>query len=150
MATRDIASWMQTEHAKVERLADRLKEWVAIIPRAGTQSWLEETRTRFEPLRAHLIKHMAMEEKEGYLVSVGERRPTLTPNADRLQHEHHELSRIMNGIHHDLRDLKPDDLLLIRDCCLRITNLLGYVEHHEEAENMLITFVFTQDIGAKD
>jgi hypothetical protein len=46
--------------------------------------------------------------------------------------------------------LKPEDSLLIRDCCHRIQNFLQYVEHHESDENFLVISAFTDDIGGND
>ena len=42
---------------------------------------------------------MALEESDGYMASVLERRPTLAPQVDELKHEHAELARIMDGVH---------------------------------------------------
>jgi hypothetical protein len=38
----------------------------------------------------------------------------------------------------------------VRDFCHRIEFLLGYIERHEELENNLVTFTFTQDLGEND
>jgi hypothetical protein len=150
MTSQDIAKQCREEHLKVEILTNRLREWVAVVPRTNLGSWIKETQDRFEHLRAHMIKHVALEENEGYMVGVIERRPTLAPEVDRLKHEHSELAQIMDGIHKAVQDLSPEDRLLIRDCCRRIENLIHYIDHHEDDENMLVTFVFTHDIGTKD
>lgn len=150
MTSQDIARQCREEHLKVEELTNRLLEWVAVVPRTNLAAWIREAQHRFEHLRAHMIKHVALEENEGYMVSVIERRPTLAPEVDRLKHEHAELVQIMDDIHKAVQDLSPEDRLLIRDCCRRIDSLIHYIEHHEDDENMLVTFVFTHDIGTKD
>jgi hemerythrin-like domain-containing protein len=66
---------------------------------------------------------------------------------ERLAHEHGELQAIMDRIHEELDALKPEDHLLIRDCCTRIQSLLSYIEHHENAENLLVLSAFTDDLG---
>ena len=76
-------------------------------------------------------------------------RPALSPQVDRLLHEHSECIRIMNAIHAMLNELQPEDQLLVRDCCRRITDLLCYVEHQEDEENTLVSFAFTQDLGTR-
>ena len=150
MTPHDIAKQCRDEHLKVDFLTTRLRDWAAVVPRTNLGAWIRETQDRFEHLRAHMIKHMALEENEGYMASVIERRPTLTPEVDRLRHEHTEFLRIMDGIHRAVSELTPEDRLLIRDCCRRIDNLVHYIEHHEDDENLLVTFVFTHDIGTED
>lgn len=147
MTEQDLARWIRKEHEQVQGLADRLTEKVAIVPRANLAVWIAEVRERFEHFQAHMTKHMALEEHEGYLPAVVERRPTLAPQIERLHHEHGEFLRIMEGVHKALENLTPEDHLLVRDSCHRITHLLAYVEQHEELENNLVTFAFSQDIG---
>ena len=60
------------------------------------------------------------------------------------------MTRTMRGIHHALEELTPNDRLLVRDCCDRVNGLLSYVDNHEDLEDSLVTFIFTQDIGTKD
>ncbi|MHC4236449.1 MAG: hemerythrin domain-containing protein [Planctomycetota bacterium] len=86
MTSRDIAQWMRHEHEIVEDLAHKLREIVAAVPRAGLDEWIANLRERFDHIRAHLHKHMAMEEHDGYMAAVLERRPTLAEEVDRLKH----------------------------------------------------------------
>ena len=148
MKTRDLARWMREEHEKVSDLVHLVRKHIAVPPRSDRSQWVLEARSCFRRLGEHLSKHMALEERDGYMQFVLERRPTLAPQVEKLKHEHEELARIMDGVHKAVADLMPDDKLRVRDCCDRIRNLLSYVEHHENAENMLVTFVFTYDMGA--
>lgn len=150
MDAQKLAGWMREEHEKVVELSNRLSEAVAVAPRANLGVWIKEVQTRFEHLRAHLTKHMALEETDGYLPIVTERRPGLAPEVDRLRHEHAEMSKIMSGIDTALAELLPEDRLLARDCSRRIDNLLSYIEHHEDLENNLVLSVCTQDLGTPD
>jgi hypothetical protein len=144
------ANWIRLEHERVEQLADQLRGKVAVVPRANLGPWIKEIRESFERFRAHFTKHMALEEQGGYLAAVLERRPGLAGQVERLDREHIELIRIMDGVYRLACDMTPDDRLLVRDCCGRINDLLDYVEHHEDEENLLVTYVFSQDIGTKD
>ncbi len=148
MKPEELARWISEEHRKVRELAARLQECVACVPRARHEEWLCDVREAFEHLRAHLTKHMSLEENEGYMVPVVERRPALSREVDRLAHEHGEFIRLMDVIHHLLVELQPEDELLIRDCCHRVRDLLSYVEHHKNEENLLVLSVFNIDIGA--
>ena len=148
MDAENIASWMQREYGRIQELVGRLRERLPAPTAGGQAQWLEEVRDRFDHLRAHQIKHMALEEEGGYMQPVLEQRPTLAPQVGRLHHEHRELMEIMNSVHETLNRLTPDDSLQIRDVCKRIEEYLGYLDHHEESENLLVTSVFTQDMGS--
>ena len=150
MDSHEIAKWVREEHAKVTELADELRRLIAVVPRVGMKDWLGKLRERFDHFRAHNVRHMALEEQEGYMRFVLERRPTLSDEADRLKHEHKELMRIMDNLHGVIEKLEPEDRLIALDCSRRIEDLLSYVDHHEKEESLLVTFVHTQDIGAND
>lgn len=150
MNPRELTQWIREEHDKVTGLIERLQERVAVRPRSNQARWLQDVRRQFEHLRAHLIKHMALEEQDGYMVCVAEQRPILSPEIDRLAHEHAELARIMDSIQGELSEASPEDQLLMLDCARRIQSLLQYVDHHERDENLLVMSAFTEDIGTKD
>lgn len=150
MNAQELARWMRDEHEIVKSLSGRVLERVAIAPQANQSKWIEEVRESFDHLRAHLIKHFALEEQDGYLVSVVQRRPSLSREVDRLAHEHGEMTHLMDDLHRAVHLLKPEDPLLIRDCCHRIQIFLQYLERHESDENFLVISVFTDDIGGND
>jgi hemerythrin-like domain-containing protein len=91
---------------------------------------------------------MALEEADGYLRDVQARRPTLAQEINRLQHEHDELGRLMDQVQVALDELRCEDNLLIRSCCVRISTLLSYVEQHEEQEQRLVLHLFSQDLAS--
>ena len=150
MEPRELAEWMQREHKKVEVLVNSLREEIAVIPKVNVESWLDRLRDRYDHFRAHVVKHMALEEKDGYLAEVLERRPTLHDGVERLKREHGELTRMLASIHQALQDVGGDDRILIRDCCRRIEHMLADAERHENEENLMVLSVFSQDIGTKD
>ena len=150
MAEQSIAEWLQCEHEQVIVLSDRLRKCIAVVPRTGLQPWITEIRNHFEHFRAHLLRHIALEEDKGYLSVVLERRPTLAPRVQRLAHEHRELIQLLDNLHRSLIGLTNDDRLLAQDCCRRIGDLLNVVERHEGEENDLVGFVFTEDIGTSE
>ena len=150
MKPQELARWIRDEHEVVRGLSERLQEKVAIAPQANQQKWIQELREAFDHLRAHLIKHFALEEHDGYMVSVVHRRPSLACEVDRLAHEHGEFTRLLDGIHRSIHELKPEDQLVIRDCCRRVQNLLQYWERHESDENFLVMTAFGEDIGGND
>jgi len=147
---KQLAQWMHDEHDRVHDLAVTLRETIAKVPLSHRGDWLEALRGRYEHLRAHLHKHMALEERDGYLPTVAARRPSLSKEVDRLRHEHEELTQIMDGIRRDLLEVRETDPLMIQDCCCRIENLVSSIERHEQDENLIVLSVFTDDIGTKD
>ena len=149
MNAQELARWLREEHAKVNELITVLREKVAVAPQTNQQKWIGDASRAFEHLRAHNIKHIALEEQDGYMAAVVQRRPAFTREVERLAHEHREMQTIMNRIHDELEAVKPEDQLLIRDCCHRIQDLLAYVEHHENAENLLVFTAFTDDVGGQ-
>lgn len=150
MKTDDMAQWMLEEHVKVDQLARLLREKVAGVPSYNLEHWIPEIRQQFEKFRAHMMRHVALEEQDGYLAPVVERRPGLAVEVERLQHEHADMAYIMDDIWNTLKRVEPDNLLLVRDICNRINDLLSYIAHHDKDENLLVMFTITQDIGTKD
>ncbi|NOX58216.1 MAG: hypothetical protein GXP29_05075 [Planctomycetes bacterium] len=149
MTPRDLGKWIRQEHAEVQALSDRLRECVAIVPRCCSDDWICNVRERFERFRAHLQKHIALEEREGYMAAVLELRPTMSGRVKVLEQEHQDLVRLLDGLHALVVDLSCDRPLLVKDFCGRVDALLGYVEKHEGMENDLAEFVFTQDMGSE-
>ncbi|HNQ24614.1 MAG TPA: hemerythrin domain-containing protein [Phycisphaerae bacterium] len=151
MTPQDLAKWVREENEKVTVLISALRERVALAPPARGSAWLKEFRERFEHLRAHLVRHMALEEKApgGYLACVLELRPTLAPQVDRLKHNHEEMRRLMDVLHRQIELVRPDDRLFLRDTMSRICDFLGYLEQHHEQETLIMTYAFTQELGVQ-
>ena len=150
MNASDLAFWLREEHLELARSTELLKEKTAFVPRLQQQRWLDEMRKEFEHFRQHMIKHQSLEERDGYMVSVVEHQPALNHEVMRLAHEHSEIHRMLDGIREDLKEITPDDRLMILDTCRRIQNLLQYIEHHEKDEDLLVTSLFGRDIGTAD
>lgn len=146
----ELARWMRDEHEKVGELSAILREKVATVPRVYQQKWLEEIRRSFSQLCAHHLKHMELEEQDGYLAVVVQKRPMLSGKVDLLAHEHHEIRTIMERIQEDLERIRAEDHLLMCNASERILSILACVEHHENEENLLVLSAFTDDIGTKD
>lgn len=147
MKPQDLTKWLQDERNKVDELIYLVRKHLAVPPPSGRAKWIPEACECFRRLSEHLKKHMMLEEANGYLRDVQTRRPTLAHEVERLQREHDELGRLMDQVQAALEELRPDDNLLTRSCCVRIATLLSYVEQHEEQEQRLVLHVYCQDIG---
>lgn len=146
----ELAARMHDEHQKVDELAGVLSERVAHVPRSNQQHWIEAAREAFEHFRAHMTKHIAMEEHDGYMSAINELRPRLAGEVERLKREHHQILRLLNSVHAICEDVDPQDSLIIRDVCHRVQDILRYVEHHNQSENVLVLSAFHDDIGTHD
>lgn len=150
MNAKQLAAWIKEEQEKISGITRQLMEKISIVPRIDHDRWLADVRALFEHYRAHTIRHIALEEQDGYLTPVTEARPFLSKEVDRLQHEHRELIRLIDAVHRDLPGIQAGDLLLLRDICHRIQDVLQYMEHHEKEETLLLMSAFTDDTGEKD
>ncbi len=146
----DLTNWMLDEHEKIHELSAELRATVAAPPRGDRATWIARLRDRFDGFAAHVSRHLEMEEQDGYLTQVVELRPTLSEAVELIRHEHEELTEIFRDVQAAVHELAPTDILLLRDCCKRIECLLTWIERHEEHENHLVLYAFTQDIGAQD
>ena len=150
MQTNDAFSWMLDQHAKTRELCEQLHEKVATPSRGDPAEWLADLRVRFGEFTEYMRQHMDREEEGGYLTHVVELRPTLSEAVDIIRHEHEELKRIIDDVQGAVNELSPNDVLLLRDCCKRVEHLLLWIERHEEHENHIVMYAFTQDIGTPD
>jgi hemerythrin-like domain-containing protein len=152
MDPHELARRTREEHEKVQELCERLRRTMAAIPARQREEWLTDLRDRFEHLRAHMVKRMALEEKEegGYLGSVVAIRPAMAEQVDRLRHVHDELRRLLDVLHRQVEVLGAKDDLLLQDTASRVNDLLGYIHEHHEKETLMVTLAMTEDIGTKD
>lgn len=146
----DTAAWFRNEHKVTTRLAECLGGHVCSVPKVDLPTWLDTVRHHFSRFRVHLKQQMRAEEIDGFMQPVLEERPTLAREVDNIKHEHAELSRWLDQIHTELVELSCDEKLLIEDACHRIQHLLTAVRHHQEREELLATFAFSQDLGGHD
>ena len=146
----DIAAWFRKEHKVTIQLAQCLRGHVCSIPKVEVVAWLDGLRHHFGRFRVHLKNQMRAEEMDGFMKPVLEERPTLAREVDNIKREHAELSHWLDQILSELVELKCDEELLIEDACQRIDHLLTAVRHHQEREELLVTFAFSQDLAAHD
>lgn len=146
----DLTTWMLEEHAKVAELADHLRKRVASPPRGDRDVWIADLRRECDEFATHMARHLAMEEEGGYLMQVVELRPSLSQAVEIIRNEHEELTQIFQEVQEAVHELAPADVLLLRDCCKRIEYLLTWLDRHEEHENHLVVYAFTQEWGGQD
>jgi len=143
----ELAARLQEEHRALHRLIQVLKEHIAVVPSYDTGQWLDGLRTAFERLHAHIERSFAMKSKDGYLETILKERPTLARQVEGIQAEHGQLLRMAESIRNDMASTRPDDRLLVADACARVQRFMAVVAQHEQRENMIVMFVFNQDLG---
>lgn len=139
---------LQHEHQALMQLSQVLKEHIAAMPSVNIGAWLDGLRTAFDRLHAHIQRCIEMKEKDGYLETILRERPTLASQVQSLCSEHGQLLRMADGIRNDLAATRPEDRLLVADACARVQRFMAIVAGHEQRENMIVMFVFNQDLGA--
>ena len=146
----DLTTWMLEEHAKIAELVDHLRARVASPPHGDRAAWIAALRGEFDEFADRMARHLAMEEEGGYLTQVVELRPSLSQAVEIIRNEHEELTQIFQDVQEAVHELAATDVLLLRDCCKRIECLLTWLDRHEEHENHLVVYAFTQDWGGQD
>ena len=146
----EIAKRLRTEHARLQGITAALKAAADGVPEFNRQEWFAELAARYEQFRAHMTKRIALEDVGGFVKAVEQRRPTLSPQIDYLRRQHGRILRRINDIHHELTELDPADIEAVDDCRLRMELILSEVGQHERSENVLLGFVFGQDVDGAD
>lgn len=150
MTDAEIAERVRRERQILQKIIDDLSRAASTMPIEQHASWLDELRNKFAHFRAHIHRVAALQEQNGFLSEVRTRRPTLEREVDRLKGEYAQFLALADDIHERLSAIAPAQRVLIEDCQSRIRYLLDQLDQHEEQKNLLVTFVFTQDIGAGD
>ena len=142
-----MQSCLQEQHA-VNNIASQLADRIVAAPHVDQSEWIAGTWELFEEFRAHFVRHIALEESDGYLSPVTDLRPSLLRQIQRLGNEHHQICQLMKSIAGDLAWISPEDHLLILDVRHRIRALLEYINHHESGENVITVKAFNEDLGS--
>jgi hypothetical protein len=145
----DIIRKVRKEHRRLREIRAQLEAAVARSADEDPDQWLHDVRTAFESFRAHLVHRVALEQIGGFLDVVCKRRPTLTPQVEHLKSSHNRMIEMGGTTLSKLRELCSDKESL-NQAALLVELMLSEVEHHEKTESLLVSFVFTQDIGGGD
>jgi|WetSurMetagenome_2_1015567.scaffolds.fasta_scaffold691189_1 hemerythrin-like domain-containing protein len=146
----DIAKRLRREHAMLRQITASLKAVADRVPEQDQEAWFDNLQAQYEQFRAHMTKRIALEEVGGFMRAVEDRRPSLAPQIEHLRHEHERILGRINAVHRELAKLESVDTEALDDCRLRIQLILSEVAQHERSENLLVGFVFTQDIGGEE
>lgn len=146
----NIIEKVRMEHERLRDIKAALLAALDSAADADPAKWLEELTSKFEHYRAHLIHRVALSEIGGFLEVVLERRPTLSHQVDHLKASHKEMIEMAAETMRELRELDRKHPDSVRQANLLVKMALSEVKYHEEAEQLLVSFVFTQDTGVGD
>lgn len=134
------------QHEELKREVARLHER-ASNPPAGTSDdrWREVAMEEVGKLRDCLKKHFELEELDGYLEPVTEKRPTLTRNVHQLRAQHQEILNELDRVEAACRNKAA-----IADTTVIVFNTLELLRKHEAAESSLVQAVLNDDMGSVD
>ena len=149
MSVKGLIKWLRSRHGDLNQYGDRLREKVVRTPPGAREKWIEDLRSRFDAFATCFQQQLASEEEGGYLAPLADARPTVAEAVTVLQREHLELTRIIDRLRSTVRALTPQSRLVLRDCCARIEDLLFWVERHEEHENHLMLYAFSEEAKAE-
>jgi hemerythrin-like domain-containing protein len=150
MSPDELAKWMAEEREALIKLNQLLRQHIAVLPEVNGGDWLRGLRAAFDRLRAHLARHFAAKEEDGYLKIVVERRPTLSNEVDHIRQEHDEILQMADQITRDAAETNPENRLLLNDLCSRIQRFVAVVSDHDRREAMITFLVCNEDIGGME
>ena len=135
------------EYHQLQKIEARLRGVAAQDAKAI--GWLGSTREAFEHMRAHLMKLYALEESQGCLPAVTQRRPELSREAQHFCGEHRANMAKADEIMLNLRAAESDggSPEAFRR---QIDEFLKQLQRHEVAESGLVQSVFSDDISVND
>ena len=146
----ELIQKVRQEHLRLREIKAALVAALERSPEGDAEQWLKSLRQSFEHFRAHLIHRIALEELGGFLNIVLERRPTLSNQVEHLKQRHAEMIEMAGETMAELRKLDPAKPESVEQAALLVKMALSEVKYHEEAETLLVSFVFTQDTGTGD
>ncbi|MFQ5489373.1 MAG: hemerythrin domain-containing protein [Phycisphaerae bacterium] len=149
MSQKDITAKVAQEHIKLQGIMAELTQANGQPPARGRDEWLENLGRGFFKFRAHMVRRIALEEMGGFHDHVLQARPNLARDIEHLRREHRDILALIEEVQHCLKGLDPADLDALNQTRLRIGHVLSAVNHHAEHEDLLVSFVFTQDIGGE-
>ncbi len=138
------------EHRKLKREIEILKLRLDAPLQDSPAKWMAHCVDHLREFETLLNKNMDMQETEGFLIIVRERRPTLEARVDTLQAEHGTIRRQCAELRDEFKkhaDPTPDEINRVREMAGKLLDVLRL---HELEENKLVQEAFTQDLGTGD
>jgi len=146
-------SWSQAsrmEHAILDHIKQALRvtlDWKA--PSVGMARKLSSVQFTMKSFQRHLQRVMDLEEAEGSLRTVAEKRPHLDDAIRRLQREHVAIRAELAEIVPRLDAVSAADGHAVEEACAALARLLDRVDRHDGEEIRLLQEALLSDLGGE-
>ncbi len=129
------------------------RELVSIIQPDGSANnrsdILEKVRIGTASLLRHVERVFAIEEEDGYMVSLAETHPELLHRIDRLRNEHEALRDSLEKVVTSLQSVPDNDEFAPQTIYTMLLEILQRLDRHTHAESQLLEDAYLQDTGGE-
>jgi len=142
------AAWM--EHQILDHVKQALRvtlDWK--VPSVGLPRKLSSVQFTLKSFLRHLERMMDLEERDGYMVLVSERKPNMSFRVDRLEQEHQQFREFIHQLIPEVESLNEFQDERFEDICCQIYELLDSVDRHDSEEVQLLQETFLCDEGGE-
>jgi hemerythrin-like domain-containing protein len=143
----DMAQRLQDEHDALRHHQQRLRDCLERYQLRSNRDNLLAFRDLFESFAGCLQRHLEIEEADGYLVEVKERRPRKCSDVDKLLAEHDVIREQATALVGALQKAAEGDQALSESVAEDFAKFMEVFAHHEAAERELVLDAFWRDGG---
>jgi hemerythrin-like domain-containing protein len=142
------ASWM--EHQILHHVKQALRvtlQWKT--PAVGLPRKISSVQFTIKSFQRHLNRVMELEEQDGYMQMVAERKPNLDERIRTLEREHDEFRRRLGELVPRIDSLTDGDHELVEELCEQLEGLLDRIDQHDLQEIELLQETMLCDEGGE-
>ncbi len=142
------AAWM--EHQILDHVKQALRvtlDWK--VPSVGLPRKLSSVQFTLKSFLRHLERMMELEERNGYMLIVSEKKPNMSFRVDRLEQDHQQFREFIAQLIPEVEALNEFQDERFEDICSRIYELLENVDRHDSEEVQLLQETFLCDEGGE-
>jgi hypothetical protein len=142
------ASWM--EHQILDHVKQALRvtlDWKA--PAISMPRKMSSVQFTMKSFQRHLVRMMDLEEHDGYMTVVLERKPHLDSRVKRLKRDHRQFRRRLEDLEPEIAAMTALDEDRFKGICSDIAALLDSVDEHDACEIELLQDTLLCDEGGE-
>lgn len=131
------AAWM--EHEILNHVKQALRVTLGWkVPNEGISRKLSSVQFTLKSFQRHLERLMDIEEQDGYMAFVEEKKPNMHFRVDQLERDHDRFRRSLESLLPRIDSLSEFDSEEIQTACDDVYALLERVDHHDKQEIALL------------
>lgn len=149
------STWAHAQASRMEhQILDHIKQALRVTlewktPAVGLARKLSSVQFTLKSFQRHLQRVIEVEEADGYMRVVADRRPNLDAPIRRLQQEHREFAARLAELAPRLEACSPYDGQTLDELCAALSELLDRVDRHDCEEIKLLQESMLSDIGGE-